>query len=261
MESHSGASQAPNASSEQLLSPSHLASEPNATSRRHASNEILPSLSRSPHPYQRTSISLSKLEEPKSFSLDNSKKSGQIGSVDSQEIANDTETQSTPTGVAENNSDWTPQPTPKSSSNSDSGTEADDESTGLLRGLPAPPTRPRKGYRDGRDGKTEADIATPAVTPDILKMSAFPALTPFISIGEKDTSRNPAQKRKKAYRASTKTSDDDERQIRERYLRRKRSEVVRRLAEGALFSSVGFVCCLGPGVFKALRSWHRGKNS
>lgn len=32
---------------------------------------------------------------------------------------------------------------------SDSGTEADDESTGVLKGLPAPPARPRKGLDDG----------------------------------------------------------------------------------------------------------------
>src|SRR3954451_14065609 len=32
---------------------------------------------------------------------------------------------------------------------SDSGTEADDESTGILRGLPAPPLRPHKGLRSG----------------------------------------------------------------------------------------------------------------
>lgn len=38
--------------------------------------------------------------------------------------------------------------TPKSRTSktpSDSGTEADDESTGVLKGLPAPPARPRKG--------------------------------------------------------------------------------------------------------------------
>ncbi|KAE8352910.1 hypothetical protein BDV28DRAFT_157462 [Aspergillus coremiiformis] len=38
---------------------------------------------------------------------------------------------------------------------SDSGTEADDESTGILKGLPAPPIRHRKGLRPGLNGTAD----------------------------------------------------------------------------------------------------------
>lgn len=41
-----------------------------------------------------------------------------------------------------------------SRTSSDSGTEADDESTGVLKGLPAPPIRPRKGLRAVEDGES-----------------------------------------------------------------------------------------------------------
>ena len=41
-----------------------------------------------------------------------------------------------------------------SRTSSDSGTEADDESTGVLKGLPAPPIRPRKGLRVVEDGES-----------------------------------------------------------------------------------------------------------
>lgn len=46
---------------------------------------------------------------------------------------------------------------PPSKTPSDSGTEADDESTGLLKGLPAPPARPRKGLDDGTTKRAGSD--------------------------------------------------------------------------------------------------------
>ncbi|KAI9812816.1 MAG: hypothetical protein M1832_000332 [Thelocarpon impressellum] len=55
-------------------------------------------------------------------------------------------------------------------SSSDSGTEADDEGLSFLKGLPAPPTKPRKGLRDER-GMEASGGPSPLLTPAYLSDS------------------------------------------------------------------------------------------
>ena len=119
-----------------------------------------------------------------------------------------------------------------SPSSSDSGTEADDERGSLLKGLPAPPTRPRKGLKVSND---PADSAVPS-----------PLLTPtYIDIER----RKQVLKGVSDQRGGThKTVDDDElNAIREKYTKRRRAELLRRLSETACLMIVGYLSFRGAG--------------
>lgn len=89
---------------------------------RTVSPDALRPFSRSPHPYHRK------------------------GSTKHPDHHQQRQPQKQPTRTPSERSLLSPHP-PWSRTSSDSGTEADDESTGVLRGLPAPPIRPRKGLR------------------------------------------------------------------------------------------------------------------
>ncbi|GKZ25254.1 hypothetical protein AbraIFM66951_003872 [Aspergillus brasiliensis] len=103
---------------------------------------------------------------------------------------------------------------------SDSGTEADDESTGILRGLPAAPLRPRKGLRSGRHAVGEED-------------QWFPLLRPWPSI-TRSTSRS-------SRRSSGEEAEASVTGLREQEARKRRIGVLQRLLEAALLLSVGGV--------------------
>ncbi|KAJ5340724.1 hypothetical protein N7541_009848 [Penicillium brevicompactum] len=109
--------------------------------------------------------------------------------------------------------------TRSSRTTSDSGTEADDESTGILRGLPAPPLRPRKGLRSG-DGAADVDPWLPSLQP-------WPAFV------------RPALRSSR--RSSEEELEEEAFQERRRSRRERRVEVLRRLMEAALLLSVGGV--------------------
>ncbi|KAJ5225491.1 hypothetical protein N7468_006716 [Penicillium chermesinum] len=104
---------------------------------------------------------------------------------------------------------------------SDSGTEADDESTGILRGLPAPPLRPRKGLRVG-NGSAETDGWLPTLHP-------WPSLVRRSSRGSRHSSEEEAIE--EAMEAKKRG-------------RKRRVEVLRRLLETALLLSVGAIVLL-----------------
>ncbi|KAL4893855.1 hypothetical protein BDV59DRAFT_192965 [Aspergillus ambiguus] len=99
---------------------------------------------------------------------------------------------------------------------SDSGTEADDESTGVLKGLPAPPLRPRKGLRSTWNGGVDTNDPW------------LPALHPWPSFA------------RSASRSSRRSSSEDVEDA-ESVGKRRRIEVLRRLMETALLLSVGVV--------------------
>ncbi|OJJ40886.1 hypothetical protein ASPWEDRAFT_101356 [Aspergillus wentii DTO 134E9] len=139
--------------------------------------------SRSPHPYHRKG---SKLREPQPQSADHGDRS---------------------------------QPPHWSKTSSDSGTEADDESTGILKGLPAPPLRPRKGLRADWGG--------------VEDVGPWFAGLPWPSLG-RSISRSPR-------RSSGEGSESETIEAREKLERRRRIEVLRRLLETALLLSVGGV--------------------
>lgn len=115
---------------------------------------------------------------------------------------------------------------------SDSGTEADDESTGILRGLPAPPLRPHKGLRSG-----EGDPWLPSLRP--WPSFARPVL-----------------------RASRRSSDEEMEEeafeAKMKFRRTRRVEVLRRLLEAALLMSVGVVVLYQVGARSLAWTWRKG---
>lgn len=118
---------------------------------------------------------------------------------------------------------------------SDSGTEADDESTGILRGLPAPPVRPRKGLRTGGNTIVDSDTWLPTLQP----------WTTFV---------------RPTARGSRQSSEDElgkaaeERRLR----RRRRVEILRRLMETVLLLSVGAVVLLQREARSLAWAWRKG---
>lgn len=122
---------------------------------------------------------------------------------------------------------------------SESGTEADDESGSLFKGLPAPPARPRKGLRGG-GSKDEA--LSPLVTPRSLQEGKR-----SLSLdGRRDNNQHQAE------------SDARERTLREKYSRRKRGEILRRATEVGLLSIVAVLICSEPEAWKVLKEWRQG---
>lgn len=117
---------------------------------------------------------------------------------------------------------------------SESGTEADDEGAGFLRGLPAPPLRPRKGLRSGRNGNEDHD-------------PGFPVLPRWPSFG-RSTSR----------RSSGESSDLDLVKEREKIKRKRDIEVLRRISETALLVTVAAVVLLREDSRSLARSWTKG---
>ncbi|KAL8721275.1 MAG: hypothetical protein Q9225_002017 [Loekoesia sp. 1 TL-2023] len=109
---------------------------------------------------------------------------------------------------------------------SDSGTEADDESGPLLKGLPAPPVRPRKGL------KNEATFGTPS-----------PLLTPSYLDDEKRREALEAQFKRRSSLQSHTSTDEETLRIREKFVKRRRAELIRRTTETTLFLSVGCTAC------------------
>jgi hypothetical protein len=111
-----------------------------------------------------------------------------------------------------------------SNSSNESGTDADDERGRFLKRLPAPPLRPHKGLRD-----TPFENPTPQPSP----LDTPPAVgnddrrLTFQAVHTKDRSIVD-----RGYELQT---------IRERYIKRKRSEVVRRITEILLFFTIGII--------------------
>jgi hypothetical protein len=115
---------------------------------------------------------------------------------------------------------------------SDSGTEADDESTGVLRGLPAPPLRPRKGLR-----ANDTDYWPPSPQP-------WPSFVrPILR-----TSR----------RSSEEELEEEAFEGRRRFRQRRRVEVLRRLLEAALLLSVGGIVLYQDGSRALAWEWRKG---
>ena len=170
------------------------------------SPDALRPFSRSPHPYHRKSASTSKPSEPS---------------------APEQRPSSSSTHLA---------PPRWSRTSSDSGTEADDESTGILKGLPAPPVRPRKGLR-AEDAEDPWLSALPFLARAIARRS------PRGSGEETGTGTGNGNKLTKA---------------RGRLNREKRVEVLRRLLEVALLVSVGAVVVRPEDVRSLAWAWRKG---
>lgn len=109
---------------------------------------------------------------------------------------------------------------------SDSATEADDESGSLLKGLPAPPARLRKGLKNG------ATLGTPS-----------PLLTPSYLDDEKRREALEAQFKRRSSLQSHTSTDEETLRTREKFVNRRRAELIRRTTETTLFLSVGCIAC------------------
>lgn len=131
-------------------------------------------------------------------------------------------------------------PTPRLSS--ESGTEADDEGGQSLKSLPAPPLRASKGLRnvDRDHGVEPTPLPTPGLEDDRQLSGPFGS-----SVGT-------------SFDGSKENIESERRQIREKYTKRRRAEIIRRLTELGLFCSVGSVICLRSDVLARLREWHQG---
>ncbi|KAI4093182.1 MAG: hypothetical protein LQ348_000601 [Seirophora lacunosa] len=113
-----------------------------------------------------------------------------------------------------------------SSSPSESGTEADDESGPFLRGLPAPPARLRKGL------KNETAQGTPS-----------PLLTPSYLDDEKRRQVVEARLKRRASLQSNTSTDEETLSIRAKFENRRRAELLRRTTEAILLFGVGGLAC------------------
>ncbi|KAL9126075.1 MAG: hypothetical protein Q9217_004819 [Psora testacea] len=116
---------------------------------------------------------------------------------------------------------------------SDSGTEADDEKGAFLLGLPAPPARPRKGLKDGSE--TASPLLTPSYLDDGRRKAALEAR------GSCPTS------------LQGQSMDEETVKLREKFSRRRRAELIRRITETILLLVVCYIAITGhfprPWVF------------
>lgn len=128
------------------------------------------------------------------------------------------------------------------SSTSDSGTEADDESGsgGMLRGLPAPPLRLRKGIKDSRVLGT----CSPLLTPSYL---------------DEPDHRFPYNQIPKRPEDQQRLLSDDEESVKimEKFTRRRRAELLRRITETLVLGSVGCIAWTRLSE-SSFRVWKRG---
>lgn len=122
---------------------------------------------------------------------------------------------------------------------SESGTEADDESGGVLRGLPAPPFKSRKGIKDSRN------FATPS-----------PLLTPTL-LDEHEREFSLEDQPRHGITQNPPSIDEERSRRRDKFTRRRRAELLRRMTETVLIGSIGCIAC-GKGSASPFRAWKRG---
>ena len=118
-----------------------------------------------------------------------------------------------------------------STSSSDSGTEADDERPPLLKGLPAPNTRPRKGLRAVRGQDTDS-LSSPFLTPSQLDERPG-SLTVGLGLENRLPTTNQGG-------ASAEIAH-----LQDKNARRRRAELIRRLLEGFILATVGYISLKG----------------
>ncbi len=128
-------------------------------------------------------------------------------------------------------------------SSSESGTEADDERGRYLKGLPAPLLRPHKGLRDTPFEDSTAQPSPLASPPPIESNDR--QLVPQVRAKHDTWAIN---------------KETAEQTVREKYTRRKRSEVIRRTTETVLFFVVGLVASLGHLSEDALLAYGSGES-
>ena len=196
--------------------------------------ETLELLRRSPHPYHRRKADIQLTTGSNDSAADESPQSSLSvpGTSDKSGILSDTE------GARRRRSLRSP---------SESGTEADDEGYGLVKALPAPPIRPRKGLRDTRGSGYDSSIS-PLLTPSLLDDE-----------GRKSSIDYLKSRRRGSPAAGLSPTEDEAKAARQKYLKRRRAELVRRAAETALLGIIAFLAVQGCSCWSQLLRWHRGK--
>ncbi|KAL8855306.1 MAG: hypothetical protein Q9178_008035 [Gyalolechia marmorata] len=109
---------------------------------------------------------------------------------------------------------------------SDSGTEADNESGPLLKSLPAPPAKLRKGLKNGSAVGTPSPLLTPSYLDDEKRREVFEA----------------SLKRRASLQSHTST-DEETLAIRDKFRKKRRAELIRRLTETVLLLCIGGIAC------------------
>jgi hypothetical protein len=124
------------------------------------------------------------------------------------------------------------------STESDSGTEADDEH--FLKGLPAPKWRPHKGLRgsDGHTSRTPSPLLSPAILNESEKSLGY---------------------QKKGSRVS-KLVNGDTLVTAEKFRQRRGAEIRRRVIESVLLVTVGVIVVSNDNIRETLQNWRRGSN-
>jgi hypothetical protein len=186
---------------------------------------------RSPHPYLRHRADLRKAQTP------------------SETSSNDASASRTPPRPSDrtiSDEDHRKRRKRSSQSPSESGTEADDEGYQFVKALPAPPLRPRKGLRD-RKGLREEGLS-PLLTPTQIEEEV------------RKYSEEYFQDKKDALQPGGASLTDKEAKTaaRQKYIKRRRNEVVRRTTETALLAGIGFLAVNGCDCWSKLLEWHRG---
>jgi hypothetical protein len=226
-------------SREELLQPNAenmaLPSPDSAEARSNIHRDLSPGfarrqLSRSPHPYRRRKAEPSRWQEPP----------GPGGSCSDVAILTPSPYPSDQGSGDEATRGRHDRALPQRDyrSLSDSGTEADDESYTFLKGLPAPPVKPRKGLRNSRGEGIERSL-----TPPHLRVGGTKDLTDGIEGSGADRLES----------ASVETEKAAERTQRIRW-----SELVRRVVEFGLLACIGALLLHKGNVLQALANWHKG---
>jgi len=114
-----------------------------------------------------------------------------------------------------------------STSPSESGTEADDERPVLLKGLPAPPLRPRKGWKPAGGLRTDSR-SSPLFTPSALDYGRESPM-----VGEMAGLPGPPRPRAEGDMSAGQEKDKN--------LRRRQAELLRRVLEAVSLAAVGYL--------------------
>ena len=127
----------------------------------------------------------------------------------------------------------------QSSSPSESGTEADDEKEEILLGLPAPPNRLRKGLK----GANSSGTASPLLTPSYLDQEPRRLVLK-------------AQSDHRPNLHSQDYTDEETVKLREKFIRRRRAELIRRISESVLIGIIGIITCSGDSGLLTISGIH-----
>ena len=187
----------------------------NIDPNEHTAPDHIQRLSRSPHPYHRNRNTV--LQDD-AANLSAARRSGFTRILSTSQIERGA-------GATYFDADHRKRRKPTSSP-SESGTEADDEKGGSLLRLPAPPARLRKGLK----GLNGSCTASPLLTPSYLDEEPR-------RLGLESRKRRQESLQSPAY------TDEETVRLKEKFVRRRRAELIRRVSETFLLGFVGFISC------------------